>query len=341
MAQWRGLLGMPDYGECRVRAVPDRQMDAIHQFAMATSAADFTELMSNWARFVALLLAEVNASLMRARKLQEANREKWSMPSKRDDKNDDQEDKPDGEDIVSMMQTNKPVPVFTLLRRLRQSIELLPPRRRSTRTALLLQRLFSCGHYRHGMRVLEPYLRALAVEDVDVAWCEAVWDNILEALNAALLQEADKTRANGARKRKERAEDGAGSGQVVRMEVTNGTGTAVGACSIPVPDSTQPLSVHLQHMSAASSAMNQVSLQVLPSSADQMFQLWCAGILTDVAVCARLGLGTSGDFRDRLAALQRPDGVVHPEEGLESPHGSPVTDVAENAQLSIEDEHEE
>ena len=164
MAQWRSLLGIPDY----------------------MTAADFTELMSNWARFIALLLAEVNHSLMRSRKLQEANREKCSLPPKKDDNNGEQGGKPDGA-TTSMMQTSKSIPVFTQMRRLRQSIELLPPRRRSTRTFLLLQRLYASGHFRHGVRVLEPYLRALeqllqsfapstevAVEDVDVAWCEAV-----------------------------------------------------------------------------------------------------------------------------------------------------------------------
>ena len=71
------------------------------------------------------------------------------------------------------------------------------------------------------MRVLEPYLRAVeqllqsfaqppevAVEDVDVAWCEAVWDELQQALNNAMLQTVERSRVS------EKTPGGCGRGNV-------------------------------------------------------------------------------------------------------------------------------
>ena len=171
----------------KMRALPEQQLEVVQQHAMALQSDELTQLMASWARFIALLLAEVNHAMVESKKKQALNREQWTLPDKKKDGDKDEGPRgnPEGGhgDLTSMMQGNKPTLVFTQMRRLRQGMELLPPTKTSEcRSFLLLQRLRASGHYRHGMRVLEPYLRAVeqllqsfaecpevAVEDVDVA----------------------------------------------------------------------------------------------------------------------------------------------------------------------------
>ena len=294
MAQWRGLLGIPDYGECR--AVPERQLEAIRAYAMDMTMAEFTELMSNWARFIALLLAEVNHSLMRTRKMQEANKEKWTLPSKKDHEGEDKGGRPDG-DASSLMQMNKAAPVFTLMRRLRASFDLLPPRRQRTRAAILLRRLYDSGHFRHGKRVLEPYLTSLetllqaygraeetAVEDVDEAWCDAVWDDVLEALNTVMRGGGDSEGRAKIVKRQKVGESqplqlprgphlSEGLQPTLQMSVASMTGSVVGTCTVPMREEGQPYQVRLEHRAEGMPSCS-TDIQILPGSAEQMYQLW-------------------------------------------------------------------
>ena len=132
----------PDYGETKMQALPGQKLEVIQQHAMAMHSEEFAQLMASWARFVALLLAEVNHAMVETKRKQAKNREQWTLPdTKKDgDKDDGPHGNPDGGhgDLTSMMQREKPTPVFTQMRRLRQGMELLPPRRRSVRSFLLL-----------------------------------------------------------------------------------------------------------------------------------------------------------------------------------------------------------
>ena len=135
MGMWRNLLGIADYGETKMRALPEQQLEVVQQRAMALQSDELTQVMASWARFIAVLLAEVNHAMVESKKKQALNREQWTLPDKKKDGDKDEgpHGNPDGGngDLTSMMQGNKPTLVFTQMWRLRQGMELLPPRRRS------------------------------------------------------------------------------------------------------------------------------------------------------------------------------------------------------------------
>ena len=105
MALWRNLLGMPDYGESRVRALPDRQLEVVYQHALVAPAADLAALLAAWTRFVALLMAEVNAAVVRVQRKQIRNRETWERKEEGSDGKKDGSGDGEG-DTASMTQTS-------------------------------------------------------------------------------------------------------------------------------------------------------------------------------------------------------------------------------------------
>ena len=138
-----------------------------------------------------------------------------------------------------------------------------------------------------------------------------LWENILEALNAPMLQADDKSTKLLPQKRKTRDEANHKLPCLaLRMEVADAAGTMVGTCSVSTPNAMQPFHVHLEHVQeddqdtvnlADGAPLSQMDIQVLPSSADQLFELWRVGIISDMAICARLGLQGLDGFRGRLA----------------------------------------
>ena len=63
------------------------------------------------------------------------------------------------------------------------------------------------------MRAVEQLLQSfapspeVAFEDVDVAWCEAVWEELQQALNSVMLQARERAPGTASRKRPLEAED--------------------------------------------------------------------------------------------------------------------------------------
>ena len=40
MGMWRNLLGIPDYGDTKIRALPEQQLQVVHQHAMALASGE-------------------------------------------------------------------------------------------------------------------------------------------------------------------------------------------------------------------------------------------------------------------------------------------------------------
>ena len=332
MGMWRNLLGLPDYGESKMRALPEQQLAIVQQHALALSPPEITQLLASWGRFIALLLAEVNHCIMESQRKQAANRERWMLPEKKHDKGND--DEPGGHpegghgDASSLVQGHRPTPVFSQMRKLRQGLELLPPRRRGMRAFVLLQRLRASAHFRHGPSVIGAQLNAVArllqetaqapeeaVEDVDIAWCEAAWDELNEAFNHAMVQAAPQME-EGRKRPLEGNDVEMPATQRISMAVVDAAGMEVGSSAVQTGASTGPWRVRVEHVepnatdaqeTAAASmastpmaASSSLDITVIPSVVQQLYELWERGLVSDIAVCARIGLSALDGFRERF-----------------------------------------
>ena len=333
MASWRNLLGIPDYGATGVQALPPQQHDVIYDHALATPTAEFLQLMAGWNRFVALILAEVNHALVRAKKQQERNREAWSKGGH--DKAPDRDGKDGGDaDATSMMQTTSGTPVYTQMVTLQRSFDELSPRRRAIRAFLLLQHLRGSGHFVHGRRALAAQLRAVeqlllsqhpvqasAYEDIDVQWCQSIWEELRAAMDHVLLN-AEPTQPLSLPRKRQRVETHASTadqqrGRDLRVQIHNQRGQEIGSCQVLTTAADGAVQVSVQHgpscdpgsSSSSGSApwlgsAAETTLLVLPCTHEPMYQLWRDGILDDAAIITQAGAGTLNAFRVRQSGKQ-------------------------------------
>ena len=208
MAMWRGLLHIPGKNASGMQAVPNAVADNIQQYAMSTSESDALALYASFARFISLLVAEINAALVAARKKQSANRKHWTLPGPGDKGGGGGDASGSGDaDAASMMQVTGPTPGFSALSALRRELMEVNPRMRATRAWVLLKRLRESAYYKLGRELTGPVvpsleelllaqspIEGLHYEDSEVMWCENMWTSMRRALEAVMMASAPGTR---------------------------------------------------------------------------------------------------------------------------------------------------
>ena len=312
MQFWRGMLGMQGEPAKDMQAAPPQVLEEVQRCAMATEHTQFVALLSSWSRFALLLMAEINKAIMDAHRRQQSNRQQWTKKPRKNDR-------PSG------------TPVFRGMLRWQEAFDLLPPRRRSTRAALVLEYLGGSAHAAHGSSVIGEHITAVqnlllamapsqdgVVEDVDVVWSQEVWEQIRSTLDAAMLAATASQVGNPKPKRGHNAaglSSQTDNARHLRLRVFNGSDAALGGCTVEAPAQTSLMRVEIGREMDGESVTNHtgncvlpmngpasMNITILPAICQDCFELWSSGVLSDEDVLQRMGRAGLEAFRDRWIA---------------------------------------
>ena len=356
MAMLRGLLQVPGKDADGMQALPASTATNVQQYAMTMNDGELPALYASFARFVSLLIAEINAAIVAA------NRKKWTLPapSKDRDKNaKDRDREDDGEDDKTCLMQTAATPGYNALLRLQKEMEELNPRLRATRAFALLQQLQSSAYATLGRQHTGPFLasleelllshdpvEALHYDDQERAWCEITWKGVKKTLDNILLATAPTQPSSSTGwlpNALTSTSDAAASS--VCMVVRDGQGNQLGGWQVQVQEAA-PVVVDIAYGTGAAStdeyllptgalagsvAMtdhSSTSISIQPFMDDCHYHMWHIGVMSDVQVVAKYGIAGVNAFRSRASEEIEGDGDVC--------SGSEVT--AEEAN-EIEDEH--
>ena len=208
MAMWRGLIQIPGKDTEGMRALPAAAAANVQQYAMTTSDTELPALYASFARFVSLLIAEINAAIVAAQQRQSANRKKWTLPSSGKDKDKDRDPKDrdrgdEGDEDKTCLMQAPATPGYNALLTLQKTMENLNPRLRATRAYVLLRQLRASAYATLGTQHTGPFVESLGAlllaqqpvealhyDEQEIAWCEATWKSLKKVLDNILLAAA-------------------------------------------------------------------------------------------------------------------------------------------------------